>query len=264
VRLGDFRMKRMTLMAGMIGGAALLLAACGGSSGGGSERVVQAPPEVTVTPSPSATSECNLPPVPEHLARWAQMKSTWEPMIVVSESPVPLPRRPWPVYRAAGRLSEQDLRAIARALYCLDEGRKVAFLLGDHTVVEKAGIGAPGYVGDVVRRLTEEMKKNGQAEIYISHYRPSLVFLEEVPADHWNPDERGRLVATVSLCRRYTVHYVDWTTGEERRTEDYDEKWAAGIVRWDDGSWRISAFNDDVPSPCFYDQYRGDRVPVRP
>jgi hypothetical protein len=263
VRPGDFRMKRMAVMAGVIGGAALLLAACGGSGGGG-ERVVQAPPEVAVTPSPSATSECNLPPVPEHLARWVQMKSTWEPMIVVSESPVPLPKRPWPIYRAAGRLSEQDLRAIARALYCLDEGRKVAFLLGDHTVLERAGIGAPYYVGDAVRRSIEEMKKEGEARVSISHFRPSLVFLEEMPPDHWHPDERGRLVATVSLCRRYTVHHVDWTTGEERRTEDYDKKWAVGIVRWDDGSWRISAFNDDVPSPCFYDQYRGDTVTVGP
>jgi hypothetical protein len=263
VKTSDLRMKRMVLMAGVIGGVALLLAACGGSRGGG-ERIVQAPPEVAVTPSPSATSECNLPPVPEHLARWAQMRSTWEPMIVVSESPVPLRQVPWPRYRAAGRLSDGDLRAIARALYCLDEGRKVAFLLGDHTVLEKAGIGAPGYVGDVIRRLIEKMKKNGEAEIYISHYRPSLVFLEELPADHWNPDERGRLVATVSLCRRYTVHYVDLATGEERRTEDYDEKWAVGIVRWDDGSWRISAFNDDVPSPCLYDQYKGDRVTVGP
>jgi hypothetical protein len=256
-------MKRMALMAGVIGGVALLLAACGGSSGGGSERVVQAPPEVTVTPSPSVTGECNLPPVPEHLARWVQMKSTWEPMIVVSESPVPLPRRPWPVYRAAGRLSEQDLRTIARALYCLDQGWNVATLLGDHTVLEKAGIGAPGYVGDVVRRGIEGMKKNGEAEVHIGHFRPSLVFLEEIPADHWNPDERGKLVATVSLCWRYTIHYVDWTTGEERRTEDHDKQWAVGIVRWDDGSWRISTFNS-VPSPCFYDQYRGDRVPVRP
>jgi hypothetical protein len=256
-------MKRMALMAGVIGGVALLLAACGGSGGGGGERVVQAPPEVAVTPSPSATSECNLPPVPEHLARWAQMKSTWEPMIVVSESPVPLPRRPWPIYRAAGRLSEQDLRAIARALYCLDEGRKVAFLLGDHTVLERAGIGAPYYVGDAVRRGIEEMKKEGEARVSISHFRPSLVFLEEMPPDHWHPDERGRLVATVGLCRRYTVHHVDWTTGEERRTENYDKQWAVGIVRWDDGSWRISAFNDD-PTPCTYDQDTGDRVTVAP
>jgi hypothetical protein len=131
-------------------------------------------------------------------------------------------------------------------------------------VLEKAGIGAPYYVGDAVRRGIEEMKKKGEAEVYIGHFRPSLIFLEEMPADHWHPDERGKLVATVSLCWRYTIHYVDWTTGEERRTEDYDKKWAVGIVRWDDGSWRISAFNDDVPSPCFYDQYRGDRVPVGP
>jgi hypothetical protein len=107
------------------------------------------------------------------------------------------------------------------------------------------------------------MKKEGEARVSISHYRPYLIFLEEIPADHWHPDERGRLVATVELCRRYTVHYVDWTTGEERRTENYDEKWAAGIVRWDDGSWRISAFND-VPAPCFYDQEKGDRLPVGP
>jgi hypothetical protein len=263
VRASNFKMKRMVLMAGVIGGVALLVAACGGSGGGG-ERVVQAPPEVTVTPSPSATSECNLPPVPEHLARWAQMKSTWEPMIVVSESPLPLRQVPWPIYRAAGRLSDQDLRAIARALYCLDQGWNVAALLGDHTVLEKAGIGAPYYVGDAVRRGIEGMKRDGMAEVYISHYRPSLVSLEEAPSDWWHPDERGRLVATVSLCRRYTIHYVDLATGEERRTKDYDEKWAAGVVRWDDGSWRISAFNDDVPSPCFYDQYRGDTVTVGP
>ena len=262
VRPGDFRMKRMAVMAGVIGGVALLLAACGGSGGSG-ERVVQAPPEVAVTPSPSVTSECNLPPVPEHLARWAQMKSTWEPMIVVSESAVPLPKRLWPVYLPAGRLSEQDLRAIAHALFCLDEGRKVAFLLGDHTVLERAAIGTPTYVEDVVRRGIEEMKKEGEARVSISHYRPSLAFLEEVSVDHWHPDERGKLVATVELCRRYTVHYVDWATGEERRTEDYDKKWVASLVRWDDGSWRISGFND-VPTPCFYDQDKGDRVPVRP
>jgi hypothetical protein len=262
VRPGDFRMKRMAVMAGVIGGAALLLAACGGSGGGG-ERVVQAPPEVAVTPSPSATSECNLPPVPEHLARWVQMKSTWEPMIVVSESPLPLPRRPWPIYWATGRLSEQDLRAIAHALYCLDQGWNVAALLGDHTVLEKAGIGAPGYVGDVVRRGIDEMKKKGEAQVVVGHFRPYLIFLEEKPADHWDPDERERLVATAELCWRYTLYYVDPATGEERRTEDYDEKWAAGIVRWDDGSWRISAFND-VPAPCFYDQMEGNRVPVGP
>jgi hypothetical protein len=256
-------MKRMALMAGVIGGVALLLAACGGSSGGGGERVVQAPPEVAVTPSPSATSECNLPPVPEHLARWAQMKSTWEPMIVVSESPLPLRKVPWPIYRATGRLSEQDLRAIAHALYCLTQGWNVAALLGDHTVLEKAGIGSPTYVGDVVRRGIEEMKKKGEAAVVVGHFRPSLVFLEEVPSDFWHPDERGRLVATVGVCWRYTVHHVDLATGEERSTEDYDEKWAVGIVRWDDGSWRISAFND-VPTPCFYDQDKGDRVPVGP
>lgn len=258
MRKRDFKMKRLAVAASVIGGVALLLAACGRGS---SESAVQASPQ-EVTPTAS-TSECNLPPVPEHLARWIQMKSTWEPMIVVSESPLPLPQRQWPIYRAAGRLSDQDLRAIARALYCLDEGRKVAFLLGDHTVLEKAGIGAPAYVGDVVRRGIEEMKKEGEARVSISHYRPYLIFLEEKPANHWHPDERGRLVATVELCRRYTIHYVDWTTGEERRTEDYDKKWAAGIVRWDDGSWRISAFND-VPAPCFYDQEKGDRVPVGP
>jgi hypothetical protein len=263
VRASNFKMKRMVLMAGVIGGVALLLAACGGSGGGGGERVVQAPPEVTVTPSPSATSECNLPPVPEHLARWAQMKSTWEPMIVVSESPVPLPKRLWPIYLPAGRLSEQDLRAIARALYCLVPGWNVAALLGDHTVLEKAGIGAPAYVGDAVRRGIEEMKQNGEAEVYVGHFRPSLAFLEEMPPDHWHPDERGKLVATVAVCGRYTIHYVDWTTGEERRTGDRDEKLVASIVRGDDGSWRISGFND-VPTTCFYDQYKGDRVTVRP
>jgi hypothetical protein len=258
VRKRDFKMKRLAVAASVIGGVALLLAACGRGS---SESAVQASPQ-EVTPTAS-TSECNLPPVPEHLARWAQMKSTWEPMIVVSESPLPLRQVSWPIYRAAGRLSDQDLRAIARALYCLDQGWNVAALLGDHTVLEKAGIGAPAYVGDAVRRGIEGMEKKGEAQVYIGHFRPSLVSLEEVPSNFWHPDERGRLVATVSLCRRYTVHYVDPATGEERRTEDYDEKWAAGIVRWDDGSWRISAFND-VPTPCFYDQDKGDRVPVRP
>jgi hypothetical protein len=139
----------------------------------------------------------------------------------------------------------------------------VAALLGDHTVLEKAGIGAPGYVGDVVRRGIDEMKKKGEAQVVVGHFRPYLIFLEEKPADHWDPDERERLVATAELCWRYTLYYVDPATGEERRTEDYDEKWAAGIVRWDDGSWRISAFND-VPAPCFYDQMEGNRVPVGP
>jgi hypothetical protein len=233
VRKRDFKMKRLAVAASVIGGVALLLAACGRGS---SESAVQASPQ-EVTPTAS-TSECNLPPVPHHLARWAQMKSTWEPMIVVSESPLPLPQRQWPIYRAAGRLSDQDLRAIARALYCLDQGWNVAALLGDHTVLERAGIGAPAYVGDAVRRGIEEMKKRGDAEVYIGHFRPYLIFLEEKPANHWHPDERGRLVATVELCRRYTIHYVDWTTGEERRTKDYDEKWAAGIVRW--GRWLLA------------------------
>jgi len=251
-------MKKAAVLASAIGGVALLLAACGGSSSG---SMVQAPPQ-EATPTPPS-SDCNLPPVPEHLARWAQMKSTWEPMIVVSESPLPLPQVSWPIYRPAGRLSEQDLKAIARALRCLDEGWNVAALLQDHTVLEKAGIGTPDYVGDVVRRGIEELKQSGMAAVWVSHYRPSLTLLEEMPPDHPLPDERGRLVASVGLCRRYTIYYVDPATGEELRREDYDKKWAVGIVRWDDGSWRISGFNS-VPTPCVYDQDKGDKVPVGP
>jgi hypothetical protein len=144
-----------------------------------------------------------------------------------------------------------------------DQGWNVAALLGDHTVLEKAGIGAPAYVGDAVRRGIEEMKKRGDAEVYISHFRPSLIFLEEMPADHWHPDERGKLVATVELCGATPSTMWTGQQGRSGARRTRDKKWAVGIVRWDDGSWRISGFND-VPTPCFYDQQKGDRVPVRP
>ena len=126
VRPGNFRMKRMALMAGVIGGVALLLAACGGGSG--SDQVSNI---TTSTPTPPS-AKCPVPgEIPEVLRQWAEMCDEWDPVRID------------PQLLGAfntGVLTRQDVEAIARTLKDLEIAKRLAMLTLDLSWLEKMDV----------------------------------------------------------------------------------------------------------------------------
>lgn len=223
MRLGDFRMKRMTLMAGMIGGAALLLAACGGGSG--SDQVSNI---TTSTPTPPS-AKCPVPgEIPEHLRQWAEMCDEWDPVRID------------PQLLGAfntGVLTRQDVEAIARTLKDLEIAKRLAMLTLDLSWLEKVDVVTDARMKVVRERiwplLVERVTERGRQVkgITVGRYSPTIVSLLL--------GTRGLVVVVERCPTDVTGIDVNLTTGEKLAQEKHTQVVNVTLIKANDGSYRV-------------------------
>jgi hypothetical protein len=219
VRLGDFRMKRMTLMAGMIGGAALLLAACGGGSG--SDQVSNI---TTSTPTPPS-AKCPVPgEIPEHLRQWAEMCDEWDPVRID------------PQLLGAfntGVLTRQDVEAIARTLKDLEIARRLAVLTLDLSWLEKMGVVTDARMMVVRERiwpLLVERDRETQT-VGVGRYSPTIVSLLL--------GAQGLVVVVERCPTDVSAIDVNIATGDKIIQRKHTQVVNVILIKANDGSYRV-------------------------
>jgi hypothetical protein len=219
VRPGDFRLKRMALMAGVIGGVALLLAACGGGSG--SDQVSNI---TTSTPTPPS-AKCPVPGgIPEHLRQWAEMCDEWDPVRID------------PQLLGAfntGVLTRQDVEAIARTLKDLEIAKRLAMLTLDLSWLEKVDVVTDARMKVVRERIWPLLVERDREiqPVVVGRYSPTIVSLLL--------SAQGLVVVVERCPTDVSAIDVNITTGDKITQRKHTQVANVTLIKANDGSYRV-------------------------